>query len=55
MTRDRHPNNFLDHETEFVDIATHGAPKDLRVEVSEWEQDIDYNEALENVEYDTRG
>jgi hypothetical protein len=55
MTRDRHPDNFSDHEAAFVDIATHGTPKDLRVEVSEWEQDIDYNEALANAEYDAWG
>jgi hypothetical protein len=55
ITRDRYPDNFADHEAEFVGIATHGAPKDLRVEVSEWEQDINYDDALENAEYDTWG
>jgi hypothetical protein len=55
MTRDRHPDKFADHEAVFVDIATHGDPKDLRVEVSEWEQDINYDEAVTNAEYDAWG
>ncbi|MCL1586789.1 MAG: HNH endonuclease [Actinomycetia bacterium] len=55
MTRDRHPDKFADHEAMFVDIAMHGNPKDLRIEVSEWEQDINYDEALGSAEYDTWG
>jgi len=55
MARDRHPDEFADHEQVFVDIATRGDTKDLRVAVSEWEQAIDYDEAVRDAEYDAWG
>jgi hypothetical protein len=55
MTRDRHPDEFSDYEAAFLDIAAHGNTKNLRVAVSEWEQGIDYDEALADVEYDGWG
>jgi len=55
MTRDRYPDEFADHEAAFIDIAVHGDTKDLRVGVSEWEQDINYDKALADVEYDAWG
>jgi len=54
MIRDRHPDEFLHHEQVFTNIATRLDAKDLRVAVSRWEQDINYDKALADVEYDTR-
>jgi hypothetical protein len=54
-TRDRHPDEFSVHESVFADTAVRLDPSDLRVAVSEWEQDIDFKEALADVEYDTWG
>ena len=55
MTRDRHPQEFTDHEATFVNVATNGDSKDLRVAVSEWEQDVNYNEAVADAQYDAWG
>ena len=55
MTRDRHPEEFTDHEQVFTQAAVSLDPGDLRVVVSEWEQDINYDEALADAEYDTWG
>ena len=55
MTRDRHSDEFTDQEAVFADTAAHLDIKDLRVAVSQWEQDIDYDKKLADAEYDARG
>ena len=55
MTRDRHPDEFADHEEVFADIASHLDAGDLRVAVSRWQQDVDYDEAVRDTEYDAWG
>jgi len=55
MTRDRHPDEFVDAEDTFIAVATSGDPRDLRIMVSEWEQAIDYDEAVADAEYDAWG
>jgi hypothetical protein len=52
-TRDRHPDDFEGHETIFTDIATHLDPRNLRIAVSRWEQDVDFEKALADTEHDT--
>jgi len=55
MTRDRHPDAFVDHEEVFIAIATDGDTRDLRVAISEWEQVVNFEKALEDAEYDKWG
>ncbi len=47
QARDRHPEEFSDHENVFADIATYLDPRELRQAVSYWEQQVDYPTALE--------
>ena len=51
-TRDRHPEEFAIHEESFTDMAKHLDPADLRGAVSEWEQDVDFEEALADAQHD---
>ena len=55
MSRDRHPDEFASHEDVFAEAAARLDPGDLRGAVSRWEQDIDYDEALRDAEYDAWG
>jgi hypothetical protein len=55
MIRDRHPDEFSDHEDTFADIATHLDTKELRSVVTRWEQDVDYDAARADAEYDAWG
>ena len=48
--RDKHPEEFADHETVFADIATYLDPRELRQAVSLWEQQVDYPTALDDTE-----
>ncbi|MEN8237603.1 MAG: DUF222 domain-containing protein [Actinomycetota bacterium] len=50
--RDRHPDAFVDHEAVFADVATYLNPRDLRIAVQHWDQQVDYDAALEDVEHD---
>ncbi len=50
--RDRHPDEFVDHEAVFADVATYLSVRDLKRAVSHWEQQVDYDEALTGVEDD---
>ncbi|MEN8237888.1 MAG: DUF222 domain-containing protein [Actinomycetota bacterium] len=54
MTRDRHPDEFADQGTALLDIAVHGDTKDLRVAVSQWEQEVDYDTALADAQHDAK-
>ncbi len=51
QARDRHPNPFFDHEPVFGDIATYLSVKDLRRAIAHWEQQVDYAQALQDVEH----
>ncbi|MEA2010225.1 MAG: DUF222 domain-containing protein [Actinomycetota bacterium] len=44
--RDKHPDEFSDHESVFADIATYLDPRELRQAVSLWEQQVNYAGAL---------
>ncbi len=46
--RDKHPDEFSDHENVLADIATALDPRELRQAVSLWEQQVDYPTALED-------
>ncbi len=46
QARDKHPDEFSDHESVFADIATYLDPRELRQAVSFWEQQVDYPAAL---------
>jgi hypothetical protein len=48
QARDKHPDEFFDHENVFADIATYLDPRELRQAVSLWEQQVDYPTALED-------
>ncbi len=44
--RRRHPAEFPHHEFVFADIATYLDPREMRMAVSHWEQQIDYPSAV---------
>jgi len=46
QARDKHPDEFADHEAVFADIAAYLNPRELRRAVSLWEQQVDYPSAL---------
>jgi hypothetical protein len=46
QARDRHPTEFVTHETVFGDIATYLSVKDLKRAVGHWEQQVNYDQAL---------
>ena len=48
--RDRHPNDFVDHEPIFADAATYLNARDLRIAVEHWDQQVDFEGALDDVE-----
>jgi hypothetical protein len=50
QARDRHPSQFQDHEEVFADIATYLTTKDLSRAIAHWEQQVNYPEALGDVE-----
>jgi hypothetical protein len=50
--RDRHPEAFIDHEPIFADAATYLNARDLRIAVAHWDQQVDYEDALGEVEDD---
>ncbi len=54
QARDRHPDEFADHEVLFADIATRLSVRDVKRAVSHWEQQVAYDEALTGVEDDTQ-
>ena len=49
--RDRHRDEFAEHEEVFADIATYLSVKDMRRAIAHWEQQIDYSMALEDAEH----
>ena len=49
-TRDSHPEEFVEHEAVFADIATYLNPADMRQAVSYWQQSIDFPSALDETE-----
>ena len=51
--RDRHPDEFAKHETVFGDIASYLNARDLRIAVAHWDQQVDFEGALDDVETDT--
>ena len=50
QARDRHPDEFCDHESVFADIATYLDTTDLRRAISHWEQQVDYAAALDETD-----
>lgn len=48
LARDKHPDEFTEHETVFADIATYLDTRDLRRALSVWEQRVDFPAALED-------
>ncbi len=50
MARDKHPEEFRDHEPVFAEVATYLDTRELRRAVSHWEQQVDFPAALEDVE-----
>lgn len=50
LARDKHPDEFTEHETVFADIATYLDARDLRQVLSVWEQQVDFPAALEDAE-----
>jgi hypothetical protein len=50
MARDKHPNEFVEHEAVFAEVATYLDTRDLRRAISHWEQQVDYPSALIDAE-----
>ena len=50
QARDKHPDEFADHESVFAEIATYLDPRELRQAVSLWEQQVDYPTALQDTD-----
>ena len=50
QARDRHVDAFATHEPVFGDIATWLSVGDLRRAISTWDQQVDYDQALEDVQ-----
>jgi hypothetical protein len=50
QARDRHPDEFCDHEAVFTDAATYLDTTDLRRAISHWEQQVDHPGALEDTD-----
>jgi hypothetical protein len=48
--RDRSPSEFEDHEAVFGEVATYLSVADLRKAIAHWEQQVDYPNALGDVE-----
>jgi hypothetical protein len=51
QARNKHPDEFTNHEEVFGDIATYLSVKDLKRAVSHWEQQVNYDEALLDVQH----
>jgi hypothetical protein len=49
--RDRNPDEFVDHEAVFGKAATDLSINGLRHAIEEWEQEVNYPKALDNVEH----
>jgi hypothetical protein len=49
QARDRYPEGFADHEQVFADAATYLSLKDLRRAIGHWEQQVNYDDALDDV------
>ncbi len=49
--RNRHTAEFANHEAVFADIATYLSVKDLKRAVSHWEQQVNYDQALRDVQH----
>ena len=54
QARDRHPDEFACHEEVFADAATHLSIKDLKRAIGHWDQQVDYDQALERVDDDAQ-
>ncbi|MEN8239086.1 MAG: DUF222 domain-containing protein [Actinomycetota bacterium] len=50
--RDRHPDAFPRHEQVLADAATYLNARDLRIAVAHWDQQVDFEGALDDVETD---
>lgn len=51
QARDRHPGDFVLHESIFGDISTYLSARDLRRAIGHWEQQVDYVAALADVRH----
>jgi hypothetical protein len=52
QARDRHPEEFPDHEEVFAEVAGYLNVADVKRAVAHWEQQVDYARALEDAEDD---
>jgi hypothetical protein len=52
QARDRHPEAFSGHEPIFADAATYLDARDLRIAVAHWDQQVDFEGALDDVHGD---
>ena len=52
QARDRHPDEFPSHEAIFADAATYLNARDLRIAVAHWDQQVDFEGALDEVRDD---
>ena len=48
QARDRYPDEFAVHESVFADTATYLSLKDLRRAIGHWEQQVNYDQALDD-------
>ncbi|MDK1010223.1 MAG: DUF222 domain-containing protein [Actinomycetota bacterium] len=51
QARDKHRDEFNDHEEVFADVATYLSVTDMRRAISHWEQQVDYPKALQDAEH----
>jgi hypothetical protein len=49
---DRHPDEFLSHEAIFADAGTYLDARDLRIAVEHWDQQVDFEGTLDEVQDD---
>jgi hypothetical protein len=52
QARDRHPDEFVEHEPIFADAATYLDARELRIAVAHWDQQVDFEGALDDAEFD---
>ncbi len=49
--RDKHRDEFVDHQEVFADVATYLSVTDMRRAINHWEQQINYPNALQDAEH----
>lgn len=51
QARDKHRDEFVDHQEVFADVATYLSVTDMRRAINHWEQQINYPKALQDAEH----